>query len=71
MSSHTDPSVMAPADAVLHAADKYALKLATVESCTGGLLSAVLMEIERAAYRRPHFFQARPTQVPIAQHQVP
>lgn len=38
MSSQPHPSVMAPADAVLHAADKYALKLATVESCTGGLL---------------------------------
>lgn len=44
------PSVMEHASAVLTAAAAASLKIATAESCTGGLLSAVLTEIEGVSH---------------------
>lgn len=50
MSHHADDSVMGRAEEVLRAADKAGLTLATAESCTGGLLSALLTEIEGVSH---------------------
>jgi len=46
MSGPDDRAVIGRAEAVLRAAEAAGLKLATAESCTGGLLAAVLTEIE-------------------------
>jgi nicotinamide-nucleotide amidase len=50
MSNHADASAIGRATQILRAADAAGLTIATAESCTDGLLSAVLTEIEGVSH---------------------